>query len=206
VSKVNISLKGVFTVPANVLVTVRSVLVASQNVVIGTLGALPEEGSKRTDSSGRVPGGFDLLTGRYQIFAKSPSSGLAYQPVIDVPDDNNEYEHTQLLVSGAAPFSQPLPVQANATANVFGIVRLTSKGHGIPETFDTISEAIACASSRLAIAKRVTILGSAAAFDGGGGEYFFVVGNAEVHDGISVLRPTDFGAAGINQGTLKKYL
>lgn len=206
-SVVNVSLRGAFKAPANVMVTVSPVLVDSQNVVVGTVGILPETQSKRTDGSGRVPGGFAMDTGRYQLRAVSPTNpGIVYQPVIDVPDDDDEYEHTQLIVSGAAPFSQPIPVQANATEASYGVVRLSSKGHGIPETFDTIAEAMACASSRLAIAKRVTILGGLAAFDGGGGEYFFVVGNVEADNGVSVLRPADFAAAGINQGTLKKYL
>jgi hypothetical protein len=131
-SKVNVSLQGVFTAPANVPVTVKSVLVASQNVVVGTVGALPEQQTKRTDLSGRVPSGFDLLTGRYLISAQSPTVvGVGYAVLIDAPNDNAVYEHTQLIVpviGGAAPFSQPISTNQNASDVTFGLVKLLRNG------------------------------------------------------------------------------
>lgn len=128
-SKVNVSLNEVFAVPGNVLVTVKSVLVGGQNVVAGTIGILPGQITRRTDATGRVPGGFDLATGRYQILAQSGSvDGLFYQPLIDVPNDALVYEHTQLIVIGAAPFSQPISTNQNASDVSFGLVKLLRNG------------------------------------------------------------------------------
>lgn len=128
-SKVNVSLSEVFAVPGNVLVTVKAILINAQNVVVGTVGVLPGQITKRTDASGRVPNGFDLSTGRYQITAASASvNGLVYQPLIDVPNDSSAYEHTQLIVSGAAPFTQPISTNVNASDVSYGLVKLYRNG------------------------------------------------------------------------------
>jgi hypothetical protein len=197
-SKVNVSLQGVFTAPANVLVTVKSVLVLDQNVVVGTVGALPEQQSKRTDSSGRVAGGFDLLTGRYEVSAQSSSiAGVSYRVVIDVPNDASAYEHTQLIVSGAAPFSQPISTNANASDVSYGLVRLTSNGKAIPESVDTLALLRAVVTSRAAVAQLAFVFGGAAVGDGAGGLYRWDGIGTDADDGAGVIRPGDFGSAGV---------
>lgn len=201
-SRVNVSLKEFFTTPGNVLVSVKSELIDSQSVLSGTIGVLPGEESKRTSSAGVAV--FDLMTGRYLVSAKSSKAGaVIYAVTIDVPDDSDEYEHTELIAEGAGTFTPVIGGGSpNATDASYGLVRLSSGGYGIPETVDTIALARAIASSRLAIAKMVGVLGGAAAFDGLGGIYAFVAGNTDADDGAGTLRPNDYTTG----GTLKKFL
>lgn len=172
-SKVNVSLQEVFTSPGNVLVTVKAVLVASQNVVVGTVGVLPGTIAKRAGADGRVVGGFDLLTGRYQVIATSASyPGLSYQVFIDVPDDNLTYEHTQLIVAGAAPFSQPIPATAaNATDASYGLVKLAT-GAVNPSRVYTQAQADALLTSSMVFSGAGFVAGTVPrATDGTGKNY-----------------------------------
>lgn len=125
-SKVNVRLNEFFTSPGFVPVKVKSVLVNSLSVISGNIGILPGEMATRTDATGYVQ--IDLLVGRYEITAASArqgNTGLQYREVIDVPDDNLEYEHTELIVDGAGTFT---PVIGNGSPDaaeaVAGLVKL----------------------------------------------------------------------------------
>jgi hypothetical protein len=230
-SKVNVTLREFFTSPGNVLVTVTSVLVASLNVVSGSSGVLPGAQSKRTSASGVVQ--FDLMTGRYRVSAVSSSAagGLAYAVLIDVPDDNLEYEHTELIVDGATLFDPALGAGSpNAAEAVSGLIRLAAgadgeasprvvytkaqvdallaaSGGGLVKA-NTVADVKAIASVLLKVAGGAFVWGGAAAGDGLGGIYRFKNAGAEVDEGIGgrYLRPDDYAGAGVNQGTLEKFL
>jgi hypothetical protein len=198
-SKVNVSLQEVFLPPGNVLVTVRSVLVNSQNVVVGTTGALPGQISKRTGSDGRVVGGFDLLTGRYQIIARSPTApDLVYQPIIEVPNDNLAYEHTQLIVSGAAPFSQPISTNANASDVTYGLVRLMRNGAN-PRATVGVWHVDDIAALKAIPTDASHAFATLIKRQAGEPPYFYWDGarnDADDAIGFTVVRPNDFVAAG----------
>lgn len=128
-SKVNVRLKEILTAPGNVAVTVESVLIASQSVLSGSFGVLPGKQTLRTDVTGYAQ--FILMTGRYRVTAVSASAGgaLAYTVLIDVPDDNVEYEHTELIAEGAGTF---VPVigggSPDAAEAVAGLVKVAAGG------------------------------------------------------------------------------
>ncbi|HUS37363.1 MAG TPA: hypothetical protein VM680_18595 [Verrucomicrobiae bacterium] len=134
-SRINIRLNEIITTPANVAVTIRSVLVDGQSVVSGNYGILPATWVVRTDETGLA---FQFLKlGRYEITAKSAqaSDGAQYRVLIDVPEDNNTYEHTALIVEGADGFTTPAPtVVPNASDVVYGLVK-TNTASGTPTVY-----------------------------------------------------------------------
>jgi hypothetical protein len=97
-AKVNIRLNEIFAAPGNVQVTVKSELVGgSRNVITGLFGILPGQKSQRTDGSGLTQ--FVLSAGRYRVQAQSASlASPAFSVLIDVPDNNVEYELPELIV------------------------------------------------------------------------------------------------------------
>lgn len=199
-AKVNVRLREFFAVSAFVQVSVESVLIEGQPVIVGNEGNLPGRLSKKTDATGKAP--FDLLMGRYEVRAQGMNGaapGLSYRVLIDVPDGSGEYEHTNLLVAGSGdPFSHVISASNNATALLFGLVRLgSSAGNGIPEMPGTLALLKAIPSARGAEAQLAFLLGGAAKGDGLGGVYFWDATGTDPNDDAAVVRPTDFGSAGV---------
>lgn len=197
-SKVNVNLNEAITTPANVLVTVTSVLVQSQQVVVNGRGILPGVWAKRTNSLGVAQ--FTLEMGRYRIEAKSPSGGQAFQVEIDVPDDLLTHEYADLLADDTF-FTPAIPAGASpaATTTVPGLVRVRRNGTtpiaevGCPVVADvTELRTIATdASNRFAIL-----------YARGANEpmvFWWDNASSAAHDGVTftVVRPNDFTAAGV---------
>lgn len=224
-SKVNVTLKEFFTSPGNVPVTVRSALINSLNVIAGNNGVLPGEQTLRTSAAGVAQ--FVLMTGRYLVSAVSSKAagGLAYGVLIDVPNDNLEYEHTELLAEGATLFDPALgagsPQAAEAAA---GLVRLAAGADleaaprivytktqvdallaaagGGQTKVNTVALLRAVTSAIAAVTQSAMVYGGAALGDGLGGIYRWDAAGAEADDGMGVIRPNDFAAAGV----WKKFL
>jgi hypothetical protein len=128
VATVNVRLDQLSDAPAFVPVECRSVLLAGRNVVSGNRGKLPGLALETTDETGLAQ--FVLGPGRFEIRAQiSGSQSVSqYKVLIEVDDNDNEYEHTELIVSGAATF---VPVigggSPNATESVAGLVKLHAR-------------------------------------------------------------------------------
>jgi hypothetical protein len=221
VSKVNVRLGEFFTAPGFVPVRVRSVLVNSLAVISGSTGVLPGEVIERTDATGLKQ--FDLRVGRYEITATSSkvgASGLMYRAVIDVPDDNLTYEHTELIAEGAGTFTPVVgggsPDAAEATAGLVKLAAgadleaaprvlytkaqvdaLVSGVAGGALKVNTVALLRAVSSALSAVAGAAFVWGNAALGDGLGGVYRWDGSASDADDGMGVIRPSDFAAAGV---------
>jgi hypothetical protein len=143
---------------------------------------------------------FDLMTGRYLVSAKSVkvSGSLQYAVLIDVPDDLLTYEHTQLIVSGAAPFTQPLLPAGNATDASYGLVKLTKNGVA-PRATVGVWHVNDVAALKAIVTDASNTFATLIKRQAGEPPYFYWDGlrnDANDAVGFTVVRPNDFVAAG----------
>lgn len=121
--------------------------------------------------------------------------------IIAVDDVTETLDIIDIIVSAVGASPAPTAIVPVASASVFGKIKLSTAGYGIPETVATIAAARALGKVQLAYCKIVIVLGYYAEGDGGGGIFFWKIGGTDVDDGAEFLRPSDYAGDGV----LKKF-
>jgi len=137
-----------------------------------------------------------LIAGFYKVSIDDSSQDLF---IIDVDDVTETVDIIDIITSAIGSPPSATGTVPFATATVYGKVRLSINGYGIPETVDSIADARLIGKARCAICKIVFVLGYTTAGDGGGGVFFWKVAGTDADDGALFLRPYDYAADGVLQ-------
>ncbi len=187
------------TSPANVPVTF---LLKSNPVVVGNAIVVPGDLVERTDETGFFS--VVLGMGDYEM-SVTGRNGQAAKVTISVPNDNAVYDFSDLIVSEAVydPSMPPGSGAPSAGASVAGLVKtdITEEEPVVltMTTYEAEARGFYVANSVVAMRlidhatwnKKVDLLGLAAAFDGQGGDYYWVA-SGHADDGIGYVRPHDY--------------
>lgn len=140
-----------------------------------------------------------LIEGYYRVSVDDSTQDTFIIVVDDVVETVDIIDIITPAIGSPPSATGALPI---ASSTVYGKIKLSSGGFGIPETVASVAAARLLGKVRCAYSKIIFVLGYTSEGDGGGGIFFWKVGGTDADDGAQYLRPSDYSADGV----LQKFL